>query len=597
MLVAAVVCAAALGGQVEAVTRIRVVSGNGAVRTFRIPSAPPPRPPAAYSLLGALADPTRRRWVPFSAEVSGKAVFHAGVPADEACKVPARGFQHVVDLVCGSDAVVGAGQQGREECGRFVIRAVRRAAAASCEDMPRLTASSYLPPIVMPDVADVVCVLEAGGRFSRQALAASASAALLLSELRRPLPPAPPLAGSAGASPPACDRPLVAHVGVFAYDASRLHHVDRWVRRLAGPDHPCWSFRLHVHAAAANGSWPEDEPCAGTAVAWLAGRGGRRDLGADVTSTAFRVASRKAEDCAGVAVGGGTSPAALPGHAPLAAMARRWKAEAAAAGAAGAPAEGWPPRLSVSVWLHPGELGRLFAWSARRRTLAEADAWPAEPDALAFFEEDHHVEPGHFDRHLRWSRLLPDTVLPGLLQVEEAVEGSRGGGQWGSGDRVVISATPGRGHGSLLLRVPSRAGEPEQLLLASGVGHQGGFLVAGRGRLAGLRRSGCLTAGFVSHWLYPVIEAADSQVWYNCSATRAVPVPLVREEGGRVRAVRRGDPTWGEWSGGGGTLLGGWREAWQVHHAPDKYVRTQGGSRLELFPLSDEALLQWAGAC
>jgi hypothetical protein len=118
--------------------------------------------------------------------------------------------------------------------------------------------------------------------------------------------------------------------------------------------------------------------------------------------------------------------------------------------------------------------------------------------------------------------------------------------------------------------------------------HQGGF-VATNAQLMRAIDLNCLpqsldTSG--KHWAFGDMEAADSQLYYQCGFMKVVPIGSASGASGAQAAV---------------VLRLALAEEATIHHTPDKYVSQRGirytNPNAYSFPLTWDGLLRWTQMC
>ncbi len=106
--------------------------------------------------------------------------------------------------------------------------------------------------------------------------------------------------------------------------------------------------------------------------------------------------------------------------------------------------------------------------------------------------------------------------------------------------------------------------------------HQAGF-VATRKQLQHALARECLPDRYSYHWSYHEIEAADSQLYFDCGFMKVVPLEPTFTAAGI--------------SDGGVSL-----QAFLLHHAPNKYVQ-EGVHVVDKFYLTAALLERWLSMC
>jgi hypothetical protein len=483
-------------------------------------------------LLWPRRQPIRSLHVVFDAGT--RALFHVDV-ATSGCE-DAR-LLRFHNAVC-SQLQLRAGSPGFAECNRFVTDHVFHTNNESCRYFPRATEAVFSPKIHLPSQREgswgsvpwPMCVLRSVSG-APPALFVSAQTRLAKQLLRSTRLPA----AVTRQRPAQCHRPLRVVVGVLSY-SWRTEHWGRWERLLerSGAEPPRVReydcWQMRVEVHVARPNGTFVRMSPECGTALARAVGSGGD-GASVASERFqRLSEFVSLQCPG-------------------------SIEEASHG-------------GLLVVSHPGELGRLFAFQARA-ALVRQDA-----DMLAFFEEDHDLTLEHLRAHWHWSDVLPEGWTPGLMQYEQV-----------GGSRHLIGGALFHNNAFFLYELDS------DILLVHENAHQGGFIVKRGALLECLRRRHQRL--FQPHWFYPVIEVADSELFFRCNVTRAVPLPLVRR--GLIRPgfsdhwLVDDEPSMGP--------LHRWRASFAIHHTPDKYVQQEGTERPGTFGLKDTDMIAWASRC
>ena len=585
-----------------------------------------------YSMLSLLSGQANQRWIRHVFTIPGKKSMAAHFAVNASNGVSGAAAEHIRDI-SDSSICTHLGSADKRLCAALVLAKARQVAKTHLRgdnegpdqrpetvSIPRVGGAAGDPP------AHPRCMLAAQRHWEPEAIAASSAGRAALLQLAGPAPEAvEPTRRDAEVR--ACPLPdgsdsFRARLGIVAFsshDGARLGYVTNTLRRFASDTRAggvaapsgCkrWSLSVDVHVGI-GGSESGDslhcsgapcpfDRCASSADASWPQHGRqflRRYPARSAVRTKFRVAAGLAEGCPGDLLA--DLDAALPptaGAWPTALRAAIADWRVATRGTA----------VRVRVWSHAAELTLRFEWSARERTLLEAEAAPRRPHVAGIFEDDFVVTADTIRAHWEWSAFMPADWTPGMLQVEEdwrqgpAATGPAGR-QAHLPTRSIISGTPVQS-GYLSLYVHRRA-----VFAVFENSQQGGFLLETERRWPKQRGSrGCLSRREEMHWFYQPIESAATGPFFQCGLTRAVPLPMAEDaRTGQLRVVRPGDESWPLWASydarkasGAATVLAAWRSRWQVHHAPNKYLFLEEAALCGGFPVSDEHLVAWASMC